>query len=127
MIIGIGTIGEFNFLPPFDIYNGIYEVTATSKLSSFSGGVATYKLAGLTEDDYNKDVANNVTIFTLENSGGKLYVPSNYCKLHPSVNGVEYQGKAIILNLGPIKTDYDLSGLLTDLVTAWVNTKGNGH
>ena len=122
----IGSKGVFTFAPPFDskIDNKAeYTVSSMELLSSiFNDGRKPfdliYKPIELTEEDYNNDIKDNVFIVGFTSAGCEtFFVPSNRIKSAPKTDGYTFVGKALVLNLGNVPIDLDLSTLksiLTD-------------
>ena len=128
LIPQIGSKGVFNFAPPFDTkINMALEYTVvsiTSLVALYNDGVkpfeTIYKVVGLTETDYNNDIKDSVPVIGFNTSGCQtFYIPANKIKTVPQIIGIQYVGKALVINLGNVPMDMDftmLKSLLTDTV-----------
>lgn len=75
-----------------------------------------YKPYGQTQEKYLADKANAVIIVTLRSSTGNyINVPNSYIKSYPLAGGIPYQVTGLVLDLGAIPTNMDLSPLMTKL------------
>lgn len=73
-----------------------------------------YTSNGLSDAQYDADVANGVCIVTLQSDGsGVVYVPSSYIESYPSMGGVPYRAIALVVSLGAIPDSLDLTYLKT--------------
>lgn len=71
---------------------------------------------GLTTQNYLDDLKNQIPIVTLKSEGNALFhIPATYFTKVPQIVGVTFINKAMILNLGYIPKDLDLTFLLTEL------------
>ena len=116
----IGSKGVFTFAPPFDTLinnNLIYTVASMELLTSiFNDGrkpfETIYSPSKLTEQDYSDDMKDGVFIVGFVSSGGEsFFVPSDRIRSAPRVDGYTFVGKALVLNLGNVPCDLDLSAL----------------
>ena len=119
-----GTIGKFNFLSPFDIFNTnkrleIVSVKDIMELEddSLNPYELIYKPVGLTVDDKALAVKGKVKVLVFRASGGYLYIPEDYVDKFTDVTGIPYQCKAIVLNVGTLPIDIDISNMLEDIQT----------
>src|ERR1035437_1197382 len=124
----IGASGLYDLKLPYrnlisDI--DIYTCQAIRKLADIIAEPADpfalyYEPLGLTQDDYNKDLASNVCILSLQSGMGDwAYVPNSYLNSYPSVNGVKYTSMVINVALGPIPNNESLvyiKNLISNLV-----------
>jgi len=80
---------------------------------------------GLSENDYNNVLDNNIPIIVLQDEADNIYyVPANFILNTPDITGVIYVGKAIIINLGYIPKKLNLTYLLNDLKEIIKSTVG---
>lgn len=128
LIPQIGSKGVFSFAPPFDTkINMALEYTVvsiTSLIALYNDGVkpfdTIYKIVGLTETDYNNDVKNNVPVIGFNTSGCEtFFIPANKINTVPQVIGLQYVKKALVISLGNVPMNMDLTmlkSLITDTV-----------
>ncbi len=126
----INTTGIYEVISPFVIgTNTIYSCTAIRTFEELSlRGINVfneyYKPKNIDEATYNKDVALHASIITLESNLGEIvYVPNTYIQSYPGQGGVFYVHKVLVMELGllPINTDVsyiypELSGIIQDNV-----------
>ena len=120
----VGSKGTFTLKSPFDSIveaDQEYEVLSVRSISELQNVIDVFKIVyetiGLSNDIYLSDVTNKVPIVTLLNNANKqIHVPANKIGSQPISAGVKYQGKAIVLNMGPLPTDYDFTQLESQLV-----------
>lgn len=120
----IGVRGLYTLLPPFSdklISGAQYVCVGVRTIGELIGKGelpfdSYYKPYGISSEVYTTDVANNVTIVTLDADGRHtVYVPSSYISGYPEIGGVSYVSLMLGAQLGPVKEGTDLS-LLTDKV-----------
>ena len=118
----IGSRGCITLASPFDtlvIPNRQYRVLSIRKIEDFniSGDNVfeeIYQPAGLTSVQYQTDIDNGVSIVTFVGDGEEiLHIPDNYIISYPVNNGIYYQSKAVVFDLGPLPETYDMSAVLT--------------
>lgn len=119
----IGLKGVFCFKDPYDtFFKDRSDILTVGSLTSLGEIYANskdpyalyYANMGVSEADYKKSLANNDIIVGFRNSMDTwYYVPSGYITGLPVINGISYTMMGISITLGAIKTDYDLSGLIT--------------
>jgi len=124
VIPSVNTVGEFAFSAPYDtLINSSQQLTVMgihSLVELQASGQdplnAIYIAAGDTEVSFNADLAANrpIVLFSTE-SGEFIYVPSNNVISDNKLTGIPYVEKSLIVNLGYLPTDYDLT-LVTQLV-----------
>jgi hypothetical protein len=88
----------------------------------------TYVANGLTQTQYNTDVANGVCIVSLaptSTSGTTVYVPSSFITALPSSGGVNYQILGLLVNMGALPVSTDLTYLKTQISEIVQNTIGS--
>lgn len=111
--------GSFEALAPFNqivdpkLY---YTVEGTDGVADFQTKMpnvfkAVYQPVGLTEADYLVKIATlkelDGAIITLTSKGNPpVYVPSNYIKSFPLVDGVVYEHICLITNLGAVPPEF---------------------
>lgn len=70
----------------------------------------------LTREDYIRDLANDISLITLEDDSNKKYrIPSSYIIGYPLIGGVKYQDVGLAINLGALPVDFDLSVLFDSI------------
>ncbi len=73
-----------------------------------------YLYYGLTEEDFNNDVANNMFIVSLQSENGQwIYVPASYLSSYPIMNGIPYQNIMLGVSLGAVPNTVDLAPIQT--------------
>lgn len=73
-----------------------------------------YLNQGLTQADYDSDLAEGMKIAGLQSDTGIwVYVPVKYIKTYPIMNGVGYRTMMLGVNLGAIPTESDLDPVMT--------------
>jgi hypothetical protein len=124
LLPGIGVSGDWTLKTPFDskITAGLaYSCRAINKISVM---VATgidvlntlYIPNGLTEANYDADVAADLSMVTLQSTSGQVIIlPSTYLTGWPSADSVPYVVMGMVINLGPIPNTIDPT-FLTDKV-----------
>ncbi len=120
----IGSSGHYTASAPFDsvvqstvVYTCQSVRSIQDLLSNDEDPFGTiYQSIGLTQADFNTDVTDDVLIVGLSfGSSGWLNIPNRYFTSYPVTNGVEYQSKALSVNLGTLPTNLDLTNLISDV------------
>lgn len=119
----IGLKGFFEFSTPFntDEYNKKLEVTAIRSILDFYNNGEDplnniYLRSGLTSEQYEEDINNDVFICVLKTTGNKVYyIPCNKILSLPKTSGVEYKQKVITVNLGMLPNQFDLARISSDI------------
>lgn len=122
IIPNIGQSGFYSVKAPFDQFINADEVY-TCKAVRFIGDYIAlnedpktliYEAYGLTDTDYEADVADNMYIVSLcSESGQWLYIPARYIASYPTMNGVRYHTMMMGVGLGAVPVDMDLSAIQT--------------
>lgn len=126
----IGTTGVFSLIAPFTISTVDYTVTSITVISTLIElGINVfntyYSPNNLSNNIYQTDLANNVTIVTLESPDGPtVSVPSSYISGMPVEQAVPYSRLVVSLDLGLLPDILNLSNLLSDLQTIANNYVG---
>jgi hypothetical protein len=116
--------GHFKAKAPFeDIVNEnkVYTITSIRSLvdmrdSNENPKENIYIVNGLSESDYLNDLKNDVkTLVLIDDGGNYAYIPETYILSVPKVNGVLYQEKILIADMGALKTSYDLFNIISDV------------
>lgn len=124
IVPAIGTVGTFTFASPFDnllLPNVEYEVKAIRSIQELVDSQDKpyeniYQTNGLTEKDYKTDADWKVPIIVLSTGTGTYYyVPASKLKSQPKVTGVKYQQQMMVINLGYLPLDIDVS-LAKDII-----------
>jgi len=114
----INTQGKFTFTAPFDTLvntNQVFKVTGVRTLTELYNSEekpldTIYKAVNLTEQDYLDDISGNVPIVVfVSDSNEYFYVPADRITSEPDKTGVDYIEKSIIINLGYIPVDLDIT------------------
>lgn len=135
-IPSVGTEAYFKFKEPYNLYikNKFNINTLATKLKvisviSMRDMIRTdlrdpfteiYETAGLSELDYKRDLNNNVYLisFSLKTCDGVeryIRVPLNYLAEVSTPSIVEYANRIIMVDLGHLPSDLDLTPLFADL------------
>jgi len=107
---------------PFDVPTDVIlrcEAIRTVDDLSFIGIDAFYiyyYTAGVSQATYESDVAKGMTIVTLtDNDGTSYHVPTTYIASYPGMDGITYDRKLLLLELGPLPSTLDVSYLIDDI------------
>lgn len=131
----IGTAGIYSLAAPFNtdlLTNTSYRCDAARRFSDFielgtDPFEEFYVPKGLTQDQYNQDVINQVVIISLVSSSNHwVHVPSTYVLALPDINGVAYAVTVLGMEMGAIPNYMDLTGLksaLADLAHATIGIR----
>jgi len=120
----LGSQGTYELLPPFDTKITPEEIYTCKAIRSISEYISynqdakkeVYDYYGLSDEDFEEDVKNDIQIISLQNDDGVwLYVPSRFISKYPDANGIPYKQIAIVTKLPALKSDRDLSFLITDI------------
>lgn len=120
----LGSSGTYTLLPPFHALVGAnerYTCQSTRTLSECLANNETpkddiYIKAGLSEEQYLRDVTANEIIVGLQSDVGHwLYIPAKYIGSYPVANGIPYRSMAIGISLPAIEATRDYSFLVADL------------
>lgn len=129
----LGSQGTYELLPPFDTKITPEEIYTCKAIRSISEYISynqdakkeVYDYYGLTAEDYENDVKEDMQILSLQNDNGVwLYVPKRFVSKYPDVNGIPYKQTAIVTKLPALKSDRDLSFLITDIENLIKDTLG---
>jgi hypothetical protein len=122
----IGASGLYNLSTPFNTRlraNVPYECIAVRKLADIlitneDAEKIFYLDQELTNVEYLRDVADGVSIVTLQSKSGDLvYVPSSYILSYPNIGGVVYAPMMLGVTLGNIPLNLNL-GFIKDKIAA---------
>ncbi|WP_233874961.1 DUF7194 family protein [Paraburkholderia adhaesiva] len=114
----IGASGLWSLVAPFDQLispNVAYSCVAVRLLSDIiaAGGdpfSLYYQPQGLTQNEYQNDVATGTAIVSLQATGGNwVYVPNTYISQMPNANNIPYRGIVLGVNLGALPDSLDLT------------------
>ena len=118
----IGLFGNFVLTTPFSInQNIVYKVTGLTLLTTlvengFNVYATYYSPNGLTTAQYQTDLANSVTLVTLEsNDGPTVYVPSSYITALPNTVSIPYNRMVLSIDLGELPDSVSLDSLISNL------------
>lgn len=92
-----------------------------------------YDPAGITQDEYKKDVIDNISIITLRFRDNKdvvryIRVPANYISEISDTGTVEYISKMLVIDLGMLPVDLDVAKLsqgLTENISYLIGVRSN--
>lgn len=129
----VGATGYYRLKPPFDgllSENDRYTCRAVRSITDCLANNenikdTVYIKNGLTEADYNGDLANGVYIVSLQSDVGQwIYLPASYILGYPTTNGVEYYNALLAVNIGSIPTRLDLSTIKESISNLVYDTMG---
>ena len=118
----VNATGLFEILTPYSLQSGLVyvceEVRSFDELTRIGKKVFElyYEPVGLTRSDYERDVSVDAAIVTLK-AGGDLpvYIPSTYILNYPGYESRGYENKIIMLEVGLLPVEFDISTLKTEL------------
>ena len=112
--------GVYTLLAPWtSISDTLYECIAIRSIADFvargeDAFTRFYAPQGLTQTDYDNDVAEGVHIVTLQSlTSAMVFVPDTYIESFPDLTGVEYKRIVLSVELGPLPDSVDLVFLKT--------------
>ncbi len=120
----IGSVGTYTLLAPFNtmiLPDDEYTCTAIRNISDYISNAddaytTVYADNGLTQTDYQNDLAANMPIVSLQSSVGHwMYVPARFIVTFPITNGVPYCNKIIGVNIGAVPVNMDLTFLIASI------------
>jgi hypothetical protein len=120
----VGTKGAFSFQSPFDsilFSNQEYEVKSIRSLKELYDSeedpfTNIYSANNLTEEEFKTDLDNNIPIIVLANDANQYYyVPATKLSSLPKLTGVKYQEVMLVINLGYLPVDIDVSSTKDDI------------
>lgn len=133
----VGTVAYFTFKEPFakyitNLYNldtGILKLEVLSitamrdlvRLSHRDPFTDVYDKAGLGEIEYKQDLHDSIPLVTFmyrdEMDTDRLFrVPLNYIDSINETSSIEYGNRALVINLGQLPIDLDVSFIYSDVV-----------
>ena len=129
----IGSSGTYELLPPFDtviLPEEIYTCKAIRNISEYVSynqdpKKLVYDYYGLSENDYENDIQEDMEIVSLQNNKGVwLYVPARYIVKYPEVDGIPYHQLSMVCKIPAIEVSRDISHLKTDVINLIKDTLG---
>lgn len=129
----IGSSGTYELLPPFDtviLPEEIYTCKAIRNISEYVSynqdpKKLVYDYYGLSENDYENDIQEDMEIVSLQNNKGVwLYVPARYIIKYPEVDGIPYHQLSMVCKIPAIEVSRDISHLKTDVINLIKDTLG---
>ena len=129
----IGSSGTYELLPPFDtviLPEEIYTCKAIRNISEYVSynqdpKKLVYDYYGLSENDYENDIQEDMEIVSLQNNKGVwLYVPARYILKYPEVDGIPYHQLSMVCKIPAIAVSRDISHLKTDVINLIKDTLG---
>jgi len=127
-----GQRGYFEFLTPFDTQAGSTERFTVKSIRLISDYVnnnedvkADVYTANGIESEYDAAVAADMEILGLQSAKGHwIYIPADYVKTYPILEGVAYQVLSLVIPLQPMPVDTDLTDLKAQLVDVITTSLG---
>ena len=129
----IGSSGTYELLPPFDtviLPEEIYTCKAIRNISEYvsynqDAKKLVYDYYGLSENDYENDIQEDMEIVSLQNNKGVwVYVPARYIVKYPEVDGIPYHQLSMVCKIPAIEVSRDISHLKTDVINLIKDTLG---
>ena len=129
----IGSSGTYELLPPFDtviLPEEIYTCKAIRNISEYVSynqdpKKLVYDYYGLSENDYENDIQEDMEIVSLQNNKGVwVYVPARYIVKYPEVDGIPYHQLSMVCKIPAIEVTRDISHLKTDVINLIKDTLG---
>lgn len=129
----IGSTGTYELLPPFNTHilaEELYTCKAIRNISEYvsynqDAKKLVYDYYGLTEEDYENDIKEDMEIVSLQNNKGVwIYVPARYIIKYPEVDGVPYHQVSLVCKLPAIEVSKNLEFLKTNIVNLVKDTLG---
>ena len=129
----IGSSGTYELLPPFDtviLPEEIYTCKAIRNISEYVSynqdpKKLVYDYYGLSENDYENDIQEDMEIVSLQNNKGVwVYVPARYIIKYPEVDGIPYHQLSMVCKIPAIEVKRDISHLKTDVINLIKDTLG---
>ena len=129
----IGSSGTYELLPPFDtmiLPEEIYTCKAIRNISEYVSynqdpKKLVYDYYGLSENDYENDIQEDMEIVSLQNNKGVwVYVPARYIVKYPEVDGIPYHQLSMVCKIPAIEVSRDISHLKTDVINLIKDTLG---
>jgi hypothetical protein len=127
VVPAIGTSGSFTLSSPFSVpADTVYVVSAVRTFADLAMAgqdpmALIYAPAGLTQTDYDNDVASGAVVVVLTSgTSAPVYVPSSYLSQQPSKDVVPYSMMVGSFNLGPLPDSLDLTAL-TNLISQLIS------
>jgi hypothetical protein len=133
VIPSVGSSGTYVFTAPFSalaLPDDEYTCRAVRKLSDYVANnedayTNVYVAAGLTQTDYQNDLAVDMPIASLQSQIGHwLYVPVRFIQSLPQSSGIAYQNKVLAVNIGAVPVDLDLTFLITAISNVVIDNFG---
>lgn len=125
----INSYGLWEVIPPFIVPNIKLKCTSIVLISKLlSQGVDVYGLyyepKGVAISVYNQDLANSVSMATLEGGTNTLVIPTSYISKIPADVIEPYSRRIISFDLGELPDSLDLSSVISDAITLLVDRTG---
>lgn len=129
----IGSSGTYELLPPFDtviLPEEIYTCKAIRNISEYVSynqdpKKLVYDYYGLSENDYENDIQEDMEIVSLQNNKGVwIYVPARYIIKYPEVDGVPFHQMSVVCKLPAIEVSKNLDFLKTEISNLIKDTLG---
>ena len=118
----IGSRGYYTLNDPLSSLvetNVPYTCQSIRTLNDYAGSgedaaTTIYLNQGLTQADYDSDLAESMKIAGLQSDTGIwVYIPVKYLKTYPIQNGIGYRTMMLGVNLGAIPTESDLDPVMS--------------
>lgn len=127
----IGSRGNWDIRSPFQTVKGsLFTCKAVRKLSDYIASNEDalnliYVPKGLGENEYAKDLSEDMVIICLQTDEGYWhYFPASHLVTYPDPNGVPYQKRGVYINLPAMPVERDLTFLDAELRDKILSTLG---
>lgn len=116
-----GQSGLWKIKAPYDVLltpNTLYTCDSVQSIRSFiASGVSVYDRyygpLGVSDDQYQQDVADNVVIVGLQaGTGEQAFIPASFIEGAPSSNGVKYIPVVLGVSLGAVPDSVNLEPII---------------
>ena len=120
----IGTKGLYVLKAPFDKLVAPGEAYACMSIRTIGDYLANnewvyetvYKPNLISKEDYLRNSNLDIPIVGLQNGPGQwIYLPATYILSCPTVEGIPYVQKTIVLDIQPLPVDFDYGTIIRDL------------
>lgn len=133
----INTKGRYTVFEPYSVeLNKVYRCTAIRTFDVLiSKGIDVYAEyyapKALDVEVYEEDYDVSASIVTLVSSEGEyLYIPNTFIESYPGMNGLDYNRKLLVIDMGLLPSTLDFSNLIPDVedvITKVAGVSGTGE
>ena len=128
----IGKTDNYEFLSPFDGLNKDTTMTVISSMMMREYETAevdvlklVYEQNGLTKQDLLHDISLDAMLVTIKTNNDIIYIPSTYLHVQDQNKRTQiYNRKVLVMDLGFLPTNENITDLQNELVSVTVSTLG---